>query len=98
MLLAVVLGYVGLTLAVTDLHRYLAYDEAIYLSQVYPGPALPFTAPRARGLPLLLLPLGWFDAPIPVIRGYLLTIDAGLMYLGFNAWLPVLRGRCASSG
>jgi len=93
MLLAVVLGYVGLTLAVTDLHRYLAYDEAIYLSQVYPGPALPFTAPRARGLPLLLVPLGWFDAPIPVIRGYLLTVEAGLMYLGFNAWLPVLRGR-----
>jgi hypothetical protein len=92
-LLAVVLGYTALALAVTDLNRFLAYDEAIYLSQVYPGPVLPFTAPRARGLPVLLLPLGWFEAPIPVIRGYLLVIEAGLMYLGFNAWLPVLRGR-----
>jgi hypothetical protein len=92
-LLAVVLGYAAAALAVTDLSRSLAYDEAIYLSQVYSGPALPFTAPRARGLPLLLTPLGWFDAPVPVVRGYLLTLEAGLMYLGFNAWLPVLRGR-----
>ncbi|HST82395.1 MAG TPA: hypothetical protein VLL08_11730 [Kineosporiaceae bacterium] len=92
-LLAVVLGYALVALAMTDLDRGLAYDEAIYLSQAYPGPALPFTAPRARGLPLLLTPLGWFDAPVPVIRGYLLTLETGLMYLGFNAWLPVLRGR-----
>lgn len=92
-LLAVVLGYTALTLAVTDLHRDLAYDEAIYLSQVYSGPPLPFTAPRARGLPLLLTPLGWFDAPVPVVRCYLLNVSAALMYLGFNAWLPALRGR-----
>jgi hypothetical protein len=93
LLLAVVLGWAGLALAVTDLHRYLAYDEAIYLSQVYPGPALAFTAPRARGLPLLLAPLGWVDAPLPVIRGYLLMVNAGLMYLGFGAWAPVLGRR-----
>ncbi len=93
LLLAVVLGYAVLALAMTDLHRGLAYDEAIYLSQVYPGPALPFTAPRARGLPLVLTPLGWIDAPVPVVRGYLLALEAGLMYVGFNAWLPVLRGR-----
>jgi hypothetical protein len=96
-LLVIVLGYVGLSLAVTDLHRNLAYDEAIYLSQVYPGPALPFTAPRARGLQLLLIPLGWFDAPIPVVRGYLLAVEATLMYLGFNAWVPVLRGRAPAA-
>jgi hypothetical protein len=92
-LLIVVLGYAVIALVITGLHRGLAYDEAIYLSQVYPGPALPFTAPRARGLPLLLTPLGWFDAPVPAIRGYLLALDSGLMYLGFNAWLPVLQGR-----
>ena len=45
LLLAVVLGYAAIVLAITDLSRNLAYDEAIYLSQVYPGPALPFTAP-----------------------------------------------------
>src|SRR4051794_35840420 len=92
-LVAVVIGYAGLALAVSNLHRFLAYDEAIYLSQVYPVPALPFTAPRARGLPLLLVPLGRLDAPIPVIRGYLLVLEAGLMFVGFNAWLPVLRAR-----
>jgi hypothetical protein len=97
LLAAVVLGFVALSLAVTNLHRYLAYDEAIYLSQVYPGPALPFTAPRARGMPVLLAPLGWVDAPLPVIRGYLLLVNAGLMYLGFNAWLPVLRGRAVAA-
>ena len=97
LLFAVVLGFAGLSLAVTDLHRYLAYDEAIYLSQVYPGPALPFTAPRSRGLPILLAPLGWADAPLPVIRGYLLTVNAGLMYLGFNAWLPVLHRRAVAA-
>ena len=95
LLVLVVLGCAGVSLAVTDLHRYLAYDEAIYLSQVYPGPALPFTAPRARGLPVLLAPLGWLDAPLPVIRGYLLIVNAGLMYLGFGAWLPVLGRRAA---
>jgi hypothetical protein len=97
LLLAVVLGFVALSLTLTDLHRYLAYDEAIYLSQVYPGPALPFSAPRARGLPVLLAPLGWIDAPLPVIRGYLLLVNAGLMYVGFNAWLPVLRGRAVAA-
>jgi hypothetical protein len=97
LLLAVALGFVALSLTLTDLHRYPAYDEAIYLSQVYPGPALPFTAPRARGMPVLLAPLGWIDAPLPVIRGYLLLINAGLMYLGFNAWLPVLRGRAVAA-
>jgi hypothetical protein len=97
LLLAVSLGFVALSLALTDLHRYPAYDEAIYLSQVYPGPALPFTAPRARGMPVLLAPLGWIDAPLPVIRGYLLLINAGLMYLGFNAWLPVLRSRAVAA-
>ena len=89
----VVLGYVGLTLAVGHLGRYLAYDEAIYLSQVYPGPALPFTASRARGMPLLLAPMGLLNAPVPVVRFYLMLVSAVLMYLGFQAWLPVLRGR-----
>jgi hypothetical protein len=97
LLVAVVLAFVALSLALTDLHRYLAYDEAIYLSQVYPGPALPFTAPRARGMPVLLAPLGWIDAPLPLIRSYLLLVNAGLMYLGFNAWLPVLRGRAVAA-
>jgi hypothetical protein len=96
-LLAVVTGYAATVLALTDRHRNLAYDEAIYLSQVYPGPALPFTAPRARGLPLLLTPLGWFDASVPTVRGYLLAVETALMYLGFNAWIPVLRGRAVAA-
>lgn len=93
LLLVVVLGYVSLCLMVTELDQYFAYDEAIYLSQVYPGPRLPFTAPRARGLPIILAPLGWFNAPVPAIRGYLLLINSALMYVGFNSWIPVLRGR-----
>jgi hypothetical protein len=92
-LAAVVAAFAGLCLLVGQLHRFYAYDEAIYLSQIYPGPALPFTAPRARGLVWLVAPLGWADAPLPVVRAYLLLLNCGLMYLGFRTWLPLLGRR-----
>ncbi len=95
-LLAVaVAGFVLLCLVVSHLSRFYAYDEAIYLSQIYPGHALPFTAPRARGLTWLVWPLGRVDASVSVVRAYVLTLNAGLMYLGFRAWLPILGRRTA---
>lgn len=74
-----------------DLGRYLAYDEAIYLSEVYPaGTPIEFTAPRARGLPWLVAPVALFSPPIWLIRLYLLTLSSGLFFAAFRVWLPVI--------
>jgi hypothetical protein len=74
--------------------RYLTYDEAIYLSQVYPGVSpIQFNAQRARGLPWLLTPASLFSPPVWVIRLYVLVLLSALFFVAFRAWLPILRTR-----
>lgn len=96
LLLGVALGYAAAQLLFLRLGRYLAYDEAVYLSQVAPGVApQPFTAPRARGLPWLLLPVA--GQPLLVIRVYLVAVHSALLLVAFRAWLPVLRARAVAA-
>lgn len=94
-LLAITAAFALLQLLIlAPLERYLIFDEAIYLSQVHPDvPTLSFSAPRARGLPWLLAPVGVFGPPVAVVRLYLLAVTSGLFFLAFRAWLPVLGRR-----
>jgi len=69
-------------------------DEVVYLSQVGAHtPALVFTAPRARGLPVLLYPLVHFTTDVTVVRCYLSVIGTALLYLGLRPWLRLGYGR-----
>lgn len=98
-LLAVTLAWTLLQLVVLwPIGRFLTYDEAIYLSQVYPEtPSLNFTAPRSRGITWLLAPVSVFEPSVGVVRGYLLALSAVLFFVAFRAWLPVLGLRAVAA-
>ncbi|GGM88227.1 hypothetical protein GCM10010106_39330 [Thermopolyspora flexuosa] len=73
------------------------WDEVVYASQVRPGvPAVPMSAPRAWGMPLLLAPVAALTQSIPVIRCYLAVLAGVCLYAAFRPWLglfgPVAAG------
>jgi hypothetical protein len=78
--------------------RFLVYDEAVYVSEVYPGMTpTGFTAPRARGIPWLISPVSMFSPPVIVIRYYLLLVCGALFFVAFRAWVPTLRMRAVAA-
>jgi hypothetical protein len=68
----------------------LGWDEVIYVSQVgHHAPATAFSAPRARGVSLLVLPVAALTSSTVALRVYL-AIAAGLaLFLVLRVW----RGR-----
>ncbi|MDG4857800.1 hypothetical protein P8605_06455, partial [Streptomyces sp. T-3] len=72
----------------------LGWDEIVYASRFDPyAPATPFSAPRTRGVPLLLSPVAsWSDSTV-LLRVWLLLLAGGALYLGFRPWLRVLSHR-----
>jgi hypothetical protein len=69
-------------------HMSWQQDEVVYLSQVAAHlPALAFTPPRARGLPVLLYPVGHFTTRIVIVRSYVAILGGLLLYIGFVPWL-----------
>lgn len=71
----------------------LGWDETTYLSQyardVPPGV---FSAPRARGVPLLVAPIVAFTTAVPAIRAYLTVLSGIGLFLAFLPWLRVRPG------
>jgi hypothetical protein len=91
-LAAVAAGFAAVQVRYFPLGRGPVYDEAVYLAQIRHGaPAVDFNAQRARGLLWLVLPVA--DASFRSLREYLLVIGAGLVVLGFGAWLRTLGWR-----
>jgi hypothetical protein len=75
-------------------HMWWEQDETVYLSQVAShSPALDFTPPRARGMPVLLFPVVHFTTRLAVVRSYLAVIGTLAMYAGFRPWLRLGLGR-----
>ncbi len=70
----------------------LGWDEIVYASRFAPyGPATPFSAPRTRGVPLLLAPVAsWSDSTV-LLRAWLVVLAGGALWLGFRPWLRVLH-------
>src|SRR5690606_37035310 len=63
-----------------------------YASQVPGGaPATMFSAPRARGMTLLLSPVLLVTDSFFVVRSYLAVLSGVLMYAGFAPWLAIGR-------
>lgn len=69
----------------------LGWDERVYASRFDPyAPATPFSAPRTRGVPLLLFPVAAWSDSAPLLRAWLLALSGTALYLGFRPWLRVV--------
>ncbi|WP_425578172.1 hypothetical protein [Streptomyces albiaxialis] len=70
----------------------LGWDEIVYASRFPPhgpGPEVPFSAPRTRGVPLLIAPVAAFSDSVGLLRCYLTLAAALALYLGFRPWLAL---------
>ncbi|MEW9532953.1 hypothetical protein [Microbispora sp. NPDC049125] len=91
-LAAVALAYTAIQLAVTA-RIGLGWDESIYASQVAHGvPAADFSAPRARGVPLLLAPVALFTPSVTALRVYLSLLSGTGLFMAYLPWLRLRRG------
>ncbi|GHH00081.1 hypothetical protein [Streptomyces lanatus] len=65
----------------------LGWDEVVYVSQVArDAPAAFFSAPRARGVPLLVWPIASWSSSTTLLRIYLAVLSGLALYLALRAW------------
>ncbi|QWB21322.1 MULTISPECIES: hypothetical protein [Streptomyces] len=65
----------------------LGWDEIVYVSQVTPHtPAAFFSAPRSRGVSLLVAPVASWSTSVPLLRVYLALLSGLALYLALRAW------------
>ncbi|MFJ7342592.1 hypothetical protein ACIQU3_20145 [Streptomyces sp. NPDC101110] len=65
----------------------LGWDEIVYVSQVTSHhPAAFFSAPRSRGVSLLVAPVASWSASVPLLRVYLALLSGLALYLALRAW------------
>ncbi|MFE5027333.1 hypothetical protein ACFRAO_29365 [Streptomyces sp. NPDC056656] len=87
--LAVAFAVVQLLFVVPGLN--LSWDESVYASQVTQHiPAAYFSAPRARGVPVLLAPLTLLTSSTLALRLYLATLSATGLFLALRVWRRLL--------
>ncbi|MGW2889564.1 hypothetical protein ACWDDN_30475 [Streptomyces griseoruber] len=72
----------------------LGWDESVYVSQVSAhAPAAFFSAPRARGVPLLVAPVAAWSSSVVPLRIYLAVLSGLGLFLALRAWRGVLPAR-----
>ncbi|MFE7726902.1 MULTISPECIES: hypothetical protein [Streptomyces violaceoruber group] len=72
----------------------LGWDEIVYVSQVTTHhPAAFFSAPRARGVSLLVAPVASWSASTELLRVYLALLSGLGLYLGLRAWKGLFPSR-----
>jgi hypothetical protein len=65
----------------------LGWDEIVYVSQVTTHhPAAFFSAPRSRGVSLLVAPVASWSSSTGLLRVYLAVLSGAGLYLGMRAW------------
>ncbi|MFF4487990.1 hypothetical protein ACFY0F_16095 [Streptomyces sp. NPDC001544] len=65
----------------------LGWDETVYVSQVGAhAPASFFSAPRARGISLLVAPVAAWSSSTPLLRIYLAVLSGLALFLALRAW------------
>ncbi|MFI7610588.1 hypothetical protein ACIBP6_05035 [Nonomuraea terrae] len=68
----------------------IGWDEAVYASQYAAhAPPAPYSAPRARGVPLLVGPVVMLTDSIAVLRLYLIALSSLGLFAAFAVWLRV---------
>ncbi|MEV8016749.1 hypothetical protein AB0O76_10450 [Streptomyces sp. NPDC086554] len=98
-LVAACAGFAALSLILVPLTLTLGWDEIVYASRFGPyAPATPFSAPRTRGVPLLIAPVAAWSDSVLLLRVWLTVLATGALYLGFRPWLRVLAHRPAAVG
>ncbi|MFG2133880.1 hypothetical protein ACGFNV_39810 [Streptomyces sp. NPDC048751] len=92
----------GFTLAQLALVRPgmgLGWDESVYVSQVADhAPAAFFSAPRARGVPLLVAPVAAWSSSTPLLRIYLALLSGLALFLALRAWRGLFPTRVVAIG
>ncbi|MEV8068631.1 hypothetical protein AB0P32_21270 [Streptomyces sp. NPDC085995] len=69
----------------------LGWDESVYVSQVSPhAPAAFFSAPRARGVSLLVAPVAAWSSSTALLRVYLAVLSGLALYLALRVWRTLL--------
>ncbi|WP_405593877.1 hypothetical protein [Streptomyces sp. NBC_01092] len=72
----------------------LGWDEVVYVSQVAgDAPAAFFSAPRARGVPLLVWPIASWSSSTTLLRVYLAVLSGLALYLALRAWRHLCPAR-----
>ncbi|MGP3949749.1 hypothetical protein [Streptomyces sp. 7N604] len=69
----------------------LGWDETVYVSQVSPhAPAAFFSAPRARGITLLVAPVTELTTSVEALRVYLAVLSGCALFLALWVWRRLL--------
>ncbi|MDX2611084.1 hypothetical protein [Streptomyces stelliscabiei] len=72
----------------------LGWDESVYVSQVSShAPAAFFSAPRARGVPVLVAPVAAWSSSTVLLRIYLAVLSGLALFLALRAWRGVFPAR-----
>ncbi|MFI5821964.1 hypothetical protein ACIA8I_23140 [Streptomyces rishiriensis] len=76
----------------------LGWDESVYVSQAAShAPAAFFSAPRARGVPLLVAPVAAWTSSTAVLRIYLAVLSGLALFLALRAWRGIFPARVLAS-
>ncbi|MER7405875.1 hypothetical protein ABT373_26145 [Streptomyces sp. NPDC000070] len=77
----------------------LGWDEIVYVSQVTSHtPAAFFSAPRSRGVSLLVAPVASWSSSIPLLRVYLALLSGLALFLALRAWRGLFPARVLAGG
>lgn len=91
LLLAVCVLHGLSSLVLVGIHHGFGWDETVYLSQINRVvPAGIWSAPRSRGLTLLVAPVTLVTPSVAATRLWLALLTSALMYVGFRPWLRLV--------
>ncbi|MFJ5172707.1 hypothetical protein ACIP68_02535 [Streptomyces griseoviridis] len=77
----------------------LGWDETVYVSQVGDhAPAAFFSAPRARGISLLVAPVASWSSSTALLRIYLAVLSGLALYLSLRTWRSLFPKRVVALG
>ncbi|WP_330262471.1 hypothetical protein [Streptomyces griseorubiginosus] len=77
----------------------LGWDETVYVSQVgTQAPAAFFSAPRARGVSLLVAPIASWSTSTELLRVYLAVLSGLALYLALRTWRGLFPDRVLAVG
>lgn len=77
----------------------LGWDESVYVSQVSGHtPAAFFSAPRARGVSLLVAPIASWSSSTSLLRVFLALLSGLGLYLALRAWRGLFPARVLGAG
>ncbi|MFC3574802.1 hypothetical protein ACFOZ0_16250 [Streptomyces yaanensis] len=77
----------------------LGWDETVYVSQISAhAPASYFSAPRARGISLLVAPITSWSSSTGLLRVYLAVLSGAALYLALRVWRDLFAARVLALG